>query len=112
MSLINSTTINNNQILLSTKDKREKYGEIFTPYSLIERMFEMLTPEDFTNPITMVGSEFWDRLFFYLLILEVGRWANEAYSESRETAHTHHAKYDICGRATGRKYYNTASALW
>ena len=50
MSLINSTTINNNQILLSTKDKREKYGEIFTPYSLIERMFEMLTPEDFTNP--------------------------------------------------------------
>ena len=50
MSLINSTFIKNKQILLSTKEKREKYGEIFTPYSLIERMFEMLTPDDFTNP--------------------------------------------------------------
>jgi len=50
MSLTNSEFNKDNQILSSSQEKREQYGEIFTPYSLIERMFGMLTNDDFTNP--------------------------------------------------------------
>ena len=52
MSLVNSefNKDKDNQMLWSSREKREQYGEIFTPYSLIERMFGMLTKEDFTNP--------------------------------------------------------------
>ena len=50
MSLTNSEFNKDNQNLSSSQEKREQYGEIFTPYSLIERMFGMLTNEDFTNP--------------------------------------------------------------
>ena len=52
MSLANSEFNKDNQILSSPKEKREQYGEIFTPYSLIERMFGMLANEDFMNPHT------------------------------------------------------------
>lgn len=50
MSLTNSEFNKDNQNLSSSLEKREQYGEIFTPYSLIECMFGMLTNEDFTNP--------------------------------------------------------------
>jgi hypothetical protein len=51
MSLIHSTFNEDElQILSSTMEKREQYGEIFTPYMLIDRMFGMLTDEDFENP--------------------------------------------------------------
>ena len=50
MSLTNSEFNKDNQNLSSSQEKREQYGEIFTPYSLIERMFGMLTNDDFTNP--------------------------------------------------------------
>ena len=50
MSLANSEFNKYNQILSSPREKREQYGEIFTPYSLIERMFGMLANEDFMNP--------------------------------------------------------------
>jgi tRNA1(Val) A37 N6-methylase TrmN6 len=50
MSLTNSEFNKDNQNLCSSQEKREQYGEIFTPYSLIERMFGMLTNDAFTNP--------------------------------------------------------------
>jgi len=50
MSLTNSEFNKDNQILSSSQEKREQYGEIFTPYSLIERMFGMLANENFMNP--------------------------------------------------------------
>lgn len=48
MSII--TTNINNQTILFSKEKKEKYGEIFTPYTLIQKMFGLLDECDFTNP--------------------------------------------------------------
>lgn len=60
------------QNLNSTKEKREQYGEIFTPYSLIERMFDMLSSEDFENPDTKwldpgAGTGFFSVFLFWKL---------------------------------------------
>tara|TARA_B110000483_G_scaffold3711_1_gene4383 strand:- start:12282 stop:13670 length:1389 start_codon:yes stop_codon:yes gene_type:complete len=42
----------NKQIINYSKEKKEQYGEIFTPYSLIEKMLNLLNEEHFTNPNT------------------------------------------------------------
>ena len=72
MSLANSEFNKYNQILSSPKEKREQYGEIFTPYSLIERMFGMLANEDFMNPHTTwldpgAGTGFFSVYLFWKL---------------------------------------------
>lgn len=48
MSIIST----NKQIINYSKERKEQYGEIFTPYSLIEKMLNLLNEEDFTNPNT------------------------------------------------------------
>ena len=70
MSLLHSTFDKENpQSLSSTLEKREQYGEIFTPYALIERMFGMLSSEDFEDPSAKwldpgAGTGFFSILYF------------------------------------------------
>ena len=73
MSLLHSTFDKENpQSLSSTLEKREQYGEIFTPYALIERMFGMLSSEDFEDPSAKwldpgAGTGFFSILLFWKL---------------------------------------------
>tara|TARA_B100002051_G_scaffold166308_1_gene157086 strand:+ start:14078 stop:15463 length:1386 start_codon:yes stop_codon:yes gene_type:complete len=48
MSIVNTNI--NTQTILFSKEKKEKYGEIFTPYTLIHKMFELIDHDVFTDP--------------------------------------------------------------
>ena len=37
--------------IIENKERKERYGEINTPFSLIERMFNIIPQEDFKNPL-------------------------------------------------------------
>ena len=37
--------------IIESKERKERYGEINTPFSLIERMFNIIPSEDFRNPL-------------------------------------------------------------
>ena len=70
MSII--TTNINTQTILFSKEKKEKYGEIFTPYTLIHKMFGLLDECDFTNPNSRwldagAGSGFFSIYLFWKL---------------------------------------------
>jgi 16S rRNA G966 N2-methylase RsmD len=60
------------QNLSTQQDKKEKYGEIFTPFSLIKEMFDMLSAKVFTNPNTKwldagAGTGFFSMFLFWKL---------------------------------------------
>ena len=46
--IINNKTIKNNEII--TKENKELYGEVFTPFSLINKMFDIIPEKVFKNP--------------------------------------------------------------
>ena len=48
MSIVNTNI--NTQTILFSKEKKEKYGEIFTPYTLIHKMFKLIDHDVFTDP--------------------------------------------------------------
>ena len=48
MSIVNTNI--NTQTILFSKEKKEKYGEIFTPYTLIHKMFELIDDDVFSDP--------------------------------------------------------------
>ena len=48
MSIVNTNI--NTQTILFSKEKKEKYGEIFTPYTLIHKMFQLINDDVFSNP--------------------------------------------------------------
>ena len=61
-----------NQKLTVNKDKKSKYGEIFTPFSLIKEMFDMFPQEIFTNKNTKwldpgAGTGFFSIYLFFKL---------------------------------------------
>jgi hypothetical protein len=73
MSLLHSVFNKNEyQCLSSSREKREQYGEIFTPYALIKRMFDMLSSEDFEDPCAKwldpgAGTGFFSIFLFWKL---------------------------------------------
>ncbi len=73
MSII---TTNNNYMIHQkinfSNEKKEKYGEILTPYVLINKMFNLLNDCDFSNPTTKwldpgAGTGFFSIYLFYKL---------------------------------------------
>jgi len=48
MSIVNTNI--NTQTILFSKEKKEKYGEIFTPYTLIHKMFQLIDDDVFSDP--------------------------------------------------------------
>ena len=50
MSVINIDTEKYKQIIISSKQNKLIYGEINTPFSLINKMLDILPPEVFLNP--------------------------------------------------------------
>lgn len=70
--LMNQVGMDEIQDLSSTRGNREQYGEIFTPYSLIQRMFGMLSPITFEDPTAKwldpgAGTGFFSIFLFWKL---------------------------------------------